>query len=211
MSAAPRPPARTAVVARHYLGMLGSGTALKGIGLAAAASLWTSTNTVEAFAGMTAWLPLMAFLPLFQWRGGGGWDPEPALPLAGVRHDLVRVACGLAWAAATLVLPAALWSFGAWTSSYPGWYPLLMVAAGLGYYLLGSAVWLRAAHPGRVLLVVLLLAPALWEALGLGPAAWTVVYASRAELRGVGAAQGIAAAAAWLAAGCAAVGLAAAV
>lgn len=208
MSAATRLPARTSVVARHYLGMLGRETALKGIGLAVAASLWTSTNTAEQFAAMEACLPLTAFLPLLQWRGGGK-GLEPALPLGGVRHDLVRVACGLAWAAATLVLPAMLWGLGARLSLYPWWYPLLMVAAGLGYYLLGSAIWLRTVRPGRVLVILLLLVPALWEALGLGPNVWTVVYASREELRGVGAAQWIVSAAAWLGTGCAAVGLAA--
>ena len=214
MSTALRSPARTAVVARHSLGLLGRETALGAGGLAVALSLLSSTNRSDLFEGMANLLPLMVFLPLFQWRGGVR-DPGRALPLGGVRHDLLRVACGAAWAAAALAVPVALHAamarrgLGSWLGGYPWWYPLPLLAAGLAYYLLGSAVWLRAARPGRILVVLVLLVQVLGEALGLGDRAWTVVYASREELRGVGAAQWIAAAAAWLAAGCAAVGLAA--
>lgn len=210
-----RRPARAAVVARHYLALLGRETAPGAIGLAVALSLWSSVNRRDLFEGMVSQLPLMAFLPLFQWRGGG--RDEAALPLAGVRHDLVRVACGTAWAAATLAVPVALHALlarrglGSWLGGYPWWYPLPLLAAGLAFYLFGSALWLRAAHPGRVLLVVLFLANGLWDALGLGEPRWAVVYVPPGELHGIAAPVWIAAALAWLGAGCAAFALAAAV
>jgi hypothetical protein len=211
-----RAPARTGVVARHYLALLGRETALKGIGLVVALSLWSTMNRREMFEGMVELLPLMAFLPLFHWRGGSR-GAGTALPLGGVRHDLVRVACGTAWAAASLAVSLALLAvlarrgLGAWLGGYPWWYPLPLLAAGLAFYLLGSAVWLRTARPGRVLLVVLFLANGLWDALELGEPRWAVVYASPGELRGMAAPEWIAAAIAWLGAGCAAFALSAAV
>jgi hypothetical protein len=211
-----RAPARPAVVARHYLALLGRETAPGAIGLAVALSFWGSVNRRDLFEGTVELLPLMMFLPMFQWRGGGR-DHAAALPLGGVRHDLVRVACGTAWAAATLGVPVALQAvlarggLGAWLGGYPWWYPLPLLAAGLAFYLLGSAVWLRTPRPGRVLLVLFFFANGLREALGLGEPGWAVVYGSPDELRGVGAPEGIAAALAWLGAGCAAVGLSAAV
>ncbi len=201
-----RQPTRTAVVARHYLALLGRETALLGVCLAVAISTSTTVFTIdEMFSDAAAFLTFMAFLPTIQWRGGRG-ELEAALPLGGVRHDLVRVACGLAWASVALVLPVAHWSLGAWLSSYPWWYPLSLLAAGLAFYLLGSAVWLRTARPGRILLAPVFI---LGLTLHRGSFPWTVAYASREELHGMETGQWIAAAVTWLCVGWAAIVLAA--
>jgi len=165
-AAAVRAPASTAAVARHYLGLLGSYRGVVGLLLPLGLTLFGGMNAVW-FAGLGPTLVLAIFFAMFQWRGTAGRDVlDAALPVDRTRHHCVRVACGAAWAAAALALcigvytALAVTGHGGW-GGYPYWYPAALLASGLTLYLFGAAVWLRAEHPGRVLLL-LCLSPLTW-------------------------------------------------
>lgn len=164
--ATPRAPAGTRTVIRHYLGMLGSGGGAWGIGTGVLVACLSSLGSdgAHAFSGVQSALGLAWLLPLLHWRESSRASAsDPAMPLDRARHDLVRVLCGAAWACAAflvlvgLFMAASLFGEGPRFGGYPWWYPFPAASAGLVLYLLGSAVWLRAERPGRVLLVSWLL------------------------------------------------------
>lgn len=161
-----RAPAGTWTVARHYLRMLGSGGGAWGVGagMLVACLGGLPDEGGNSFAGVHTVLGLAFFLPLLHWRESSRAGAlDVAMPLDRTRHDLVRVACGAAWACAAFLtvtgafMLASLFWRGPRFGGYPWWYPFPAVSAGLLFYLLGSAVWLRAERPGRVLLVSYLL------------------------------------------------------
>lgn len=179
MSAATREPARTAEVARHYLRLLGSERSVGVFLLVGGGDVLLSMNSY-GFAGLPPLLWLMAMIPLAQWGIAELRDGlDEAMPLDRVRHDLVRVACGAAWAAAALAVAIGFLAL-LWYPQYRGsarvtlaWYPVLLLAAGATYYLLGAAAMLRGARrgflPGAIAAIVFLpfLAPKSYMARGL--------------------------------------------
>jgi hypothetical protein len=215
-AAAPHPPASTGRVARHYLALLGRGTGLTGIVLAVLLMLQSTVNTVNFWAGAALPLVLMFFFPLFQWRGPAHRGTlDAAVPLDGVQHDLVRVACGAAWASLTMTVPIGLLVLLASAGTRkpfggdPWWYPASLLLVGLTLYLFGSAVWLRAERAGRVLLVVFLGLMLGSDVVGMGT--WGLTFpATEAELRRAGPYAWLGTAALWLAVAGACVWLAAA-
>jgi len=126
---------------------------------------------------------LMFFFPLLHWRGRARRGSlDLAMPMDGVRYDLLRVACGAAAAAFTLVLATGLnlLNMRGWyerMGGYPAGYPVALVLSGMAFYLLGGAIVLRVERPGRVLLVAWL--PALVAFHLFGGSAWSrsVAYA----------------------------------
>ncbi len=162
-----RAPARTWAAARAYLGLLAHGWTILGLLLSVLYTAPTDREWLERFADgpfghLRALALLMFFFPLLHWRGRGGRRvPDPAMPLGTMRHELVRLACGTAWAAATFGIATAIhtWRVAALypedprtLGGYPHWYPFSLFAAGITVYLLGSAVLLRSERPGRVIL-----------------------------------------------------------
>jgi hypothetical protein len=130
-----------------------------GLGLAVSLAQDIGSGSVS-FAGVQPALVLAFFLPLVHWRDPAHASPlDRAVPFRGVAHDLLRVACGAAWTCATVVLLIGLFDvlalFGL-GRGYPAWYPLPALTTALILYLLGSAVWLRAGHPGRILFAAFL-------------------------------------------------------
>jgi hypothetical protein len=173
-----RAPASAWQVARHYLGMLGSGGGTLGIALLALVPIKAWSPSV---AGEDLLAP-MFLLALLHWRGTGrAGGRDDALPLRRSHHDGVRVACGLAWAAAAMLLLAGLSvPFGLATHDLDflveralGILPTVPIA--LGMYAVAAAVRLRSGRPRRALLAVFLLLGLLSAA---PPALWVAVAAA---------------------------------
>ncbi len=208
-------------VARHYLGMLGSGGGAWGVGAGLVHALTGTMDGNEsiAFRGVRTAAMLAFFLPLLHWRSSGHAGAlDGAMPLGRARHDLIRIACGAVWAcAAVLVVVGFFMLLAIHLVDYPWWYPLPTLLAGATMYLLGSAVWLRSEKPGRMLLLAFLLpfvaGTALRFILGPGRGGGTLTWAMAATgLRAEGVLlvpvhQWLAGAALWLAIACTAVGL----
>jgi hypothetical protein len=119
---------------------------------------------------------MMFFFPLLHWRGRAGRGSlDLAMPVDAVRYDLLRVACGTLLAALTLGTAAALhaWNMARLpdeapiTVHYPASYPLSLSLIGVASYLFGSAVVLRTARPGRMLLGVFIAASVAMVAMGV--------------------------------------------
>ncbi len=154
-----RAPARAVAVARHYLVLIGGAGGRWGV-VAALVMTSTSFGEQDSFSGVRNVLLLALFAPLLHWRGlGRRSELDASMPFGRTGHDLLRVACGALWTAATvalsagLAMAASLLGTGTRFGGYPGWYPLPAVTAGVTLYLLGSAVCLRARHPGRTLVL----------------------------------------------------------
>lgn len=218
MRPALRAPARTGAVARRYLRMLKYDNVVWGLVLGMLLQ-WGGEDGV-AFGGVAGHLPLLFFLPLGQWSVAEGRALlDAAMPLGRVRHELVRVACGAAWASVTLVAALAVAyllsrfdpGFPVPVDStqlvqYPGWYPLALFAAGLAWYLAGAAVLLRAERPGRVLVLLAVLFPLAVALLPAGtPEGVMLVLREPAELAGMGTAEWLGGALLPVAAACAVV------
>ncbi|HVG46151.1 MAG TPA: hypothetical protein VM890_15520 [Longimicrobium sp.] len=147
--AAVRAPAPLRAVARHYLRLLANGRLAVALLIIAGVALLGSVNA-RGFEGLASVLWLMALLPLLHWGPGGGSSPlDQAMPVDRARHDLVRTACGAAWAAAALAAAIGPVSLLLYASHHgrPGagfwWYPPLLIAVGVAYYVVGAAAWLR--------------------------------------------------------------------
>jgi hypothetical protein len=156
--------------------MLGSGGGPWGVALLALVPIEAWSPSV---AGEDMLAP-MFLLALLHWRGTGrAGGRDDALPLRRAHHDGVRVACGLAWAAAAmLVLIGLSVPLGLATHDLDflvervlGMLPTVPMA--LGMYAVAAAVRLRSGRPRRALLAVFLLLgllssapPALWVAVG---------------------------------------------
>ncbi|HEV7586683.1 MAG TPA: hypothetical protein VGO40_01040, partial [Longimicrobium sp.] len=162
---AAREPARAGDVARHYLRLLGSGRGVVVLLPVVVVGAVLSGESFHGFGGLPLILWLMAGLPFVQWgiaERSGALDE--AMPLDTVRHGLVRVACGTLWAA-TALAPAIGFLALRW---YPGsagigaaalgLYPVLLLAAGLTYHLLGAAAWLCGSRRGAALGAIAFLA-----------------------------------------------------
>lgn len=127
----------------------------------------------ELYDGVRPFSVLMFFLPLLHWRGRAGRGSlDLAMPVNAVPYELVRLACGAAGATVVLALATGMhaWSYtraAGIVQGFPAFYPYALVAIGLGNYLLGGAIMLRAAHPGRVLLTVSIVASTVMFATGL--------------------------------------------
>jgi len=164
-----RAPARVGRVAGAYLRLLfHRGTvAVLCLGSADILANWGvgdryTVVASELFNNVRELATLVFCLPFLQWQGEGGRSTFP-LPLDRTQHDLLRVACGTAWAAVCLAIPTAVetWRVAAllhdgpgFTGVYPAWYPVALFAAGITMYLLGSAVLLWFEKPGRILLLL---------------------------------------------------------
>jgi hypothetical protein len=156
---------------------------------------------------------LMFFFPLLHWRGRAmRGSLEQAMPVDGVRYDLLRMACGAAGAVFTLGLATGLnlVNMGWWytqNGGYPGSYPVALIAAGTAFYLLGAAIVLRAERPGRVLLAAWLPAVLAFQLSGGGSWGSTVTYApdGRVTSHAAYASLTLGTALLWLAAGIVAV------
>jgi hypothetical protein len=161
-----RAPARATRVARAHLAASAPAALL---GVAAMVTLtWPAIRGVPSgsesvfvqVSGMTTYL---LFLPLLHWRGQGGRRSlDQGLPMADARQEWIRAACGALWAVLTV---AAVLAFHALAASrlptgrvtiHPG-VPLAILGTGLGLYLVGTAVLIRADRPGRALLLTLFL------------------------------------------------------
>lgn len=148
-AAAVRAPASTAAVARHYLRLLSNGRPAAAFLIIGGMALMGGANSI-GFEGLASALWLMALLPVLHWGPAGGASPlDQAMPVDRARHDLVRTACGAAWAAAALAAaigPVSLLLYashhGRPTAGF-WWYPPLLVAVGVAYYVVGAAAWLR--------------------------------------------------------------------
>jgi len=154
------PPARSARVARHYLALLGRHRTVVVVTLTFFLGMLSTLNS-SGFLGFEGVVPLMALLPLVQWttsvRRG---EIDHAMPLDRVRHELLQVAAGAAWALLAMLLPLALVTLLAlqWNlfrTGHPAtgiaWIPPVLLLAGLACYLLGAAAWLRGARSGLLL------------------------------------------------------------
>lgn len=160
-----RRPARPLSVARACLAA-SAPAALLGIATIAVLTLPGAKNVTGSrdvpFVEMSESIVLMLFLPLLHWRGRGGRRAlDEGLPMREARQEWMRAACGALWAAATLGAVLAihlLWDTELRTGAvtfHPG-LPVSIFGAGLGMYLLGTAVLMRTDRPGRVLLLTLL-------------------------------------------------------
>lgn len=150
MSAAvPRGPASTAAVARHYLRLLANVRTAAAFAIAAVVAFLGGMNSI-AFEAYPSALWLMALMPTLHWGPAGMAFPlDQAMPADRARHDLARTVAGAAWAAAALaaaIAPVALLQYSA-HHGRPGagfwWYPPLLLAAGVAWYVVGMAAWLR--------------------------------------------------------------------
>ncbi|WP_420126310.1 hypothetical protein [Longimicrobium sp.] len=165
-AAAVRAPARTARVARAHLAA-SAPTALLGVAVMIALT-WSTSRGLPAggssafvqVSGMTTYL---LFLPLLHWRGRGGRRSlDQGLPMADARQEWIRAACGALWAALTIAAVLAFHGVAAGripagrVTVHPG-LPLAVLGTGLGMYLVGTAVLIRADRPGRALLLTLFL------------------------------------------------------
>lgn len=165
-AAAFRTPARGAQVARAHLAA-SAPAALVGVA-AMVALTWPAiwglpAGSETAFVQMGGATMYAFFLPLLHWRGRGGRRSlDQGLPMVDARQEWIRVACGALWAVLTL---AAVLGFQALAASplpagrvtvHPG-LPLAFLGSGLGMYLVGTAVLIRADRPGRALLLTLFL------------------------------------------------------
>lgn len=77
------------------------------------------------------------------------WDA--AMPVDRARHALVRLVCGVVWAAFILAVVTGLYTVFFADPEYPGWHPLTLFAMGLTGHLLVSAAFLSALHPAITL------------------------------------------------------------
>jgi hypothetical protein len=147
--AAPRALASTAAVARHYLRLLANVRTATGFIVTAGIVLLGGMQSI-GFEAFPAVLWLMMLAPLLHWGIAGVALPlDQAMPVDRARHDLVRMACGAAWAAAALataIVPVSLLLYFA-RDGRPGagfwWYPPLLVIGGVVCYVIGAAAWLR--------------------------------------------------------------------
>jgi hypothetical protein len=131
-----------------------------------------------------AWLvlELMVVLALLHAQGAGhAGGPDEALPLGRARHDLLRIACGAAWAAAAVLvligLPplVGLVTNGLEVPTKPSLAMLSALPAGFSLYAIAAAARLR----GRKLLVCLMAAlPILLLLAAIPAAAWLAVAAA---------------------------------
>jgi hypothetical protein len=136
-------------VARHYLRLLANGRTVAAFLVIGGLAVLGSLNA-RGFEGLASVLWLMALLPVFHWGPAGGASPlDQAMPVDQARHDLVRTACGAAWAAAALATAIGPVSLLLYASHYGRagtgfwWYLPLLVAVGVAYYVVGAAAWLR--------------------------------------------------------------------
>ncbi|HEX6751605.1 MAG TPA: hypothetical protein VF092_30205 [Longimicrobium sp.] len=193
MSAATlREPARTDVVASHYLRLLARERGVSTFFIPLSLMLLGSLNA-SGFAGLGLPLALAFFFPLYQWRGGGRDPLDAAMPVDSARHRRIRLASAAAWATLGLAVCVgvytALFAMGTHgLDGYPAWYPVLLLGWGLAAYLFGAATWLRADRPGRAMTLAYFGISALLEFL---PPRWThmpLALAKPAEIRAVPAA-----------------------
>jgi hypothetical protein len=77
------------------------------------------------------------------------WDT--ALPVDPARYALVRLVCGVVWAAFILAVLSGLCAALFKGPEQPAWYPLALFAWGLTCHLLGSVVFLRFMQPAAIL------------------------------------------------------------
>jgi hypothetical protein len=127
--------------------------------------------------GIFRFAVVMMFLLPLAWQGRGGAGVAP-LPLTDATRTTVRVLCGAATAGLVFALGVALYVIGANRSFdmadefntlelFTPAYPLSLTLAGVGNYLLGAALMLRAERPGRVLLAGLIVAALLLRVAGI--------------------------------------------
>lgn len=205
-----RAPARSWPVARSYLGLLAARRAAW-VCMATPCILFMAAGHPWGFRGVAFLFPFLPLLAQVQGIQPGRRGPlEPALPIGCVRSDLLWTGCGAAWAATVLALAVGLTSalvaagYGG-PDGGSGWYPLLLLAVGLGYYLFGAAVWLGFTRPlFLVIMAALVSAPVLHPPARLVRLLALRIAPSPSEALGL-----VGPAALWLAAGAAAVGLAA--
>jgi hypothetical protein len=151
-----RAPARSWPVARRYLGLLARGRAWWAY-LLTPCIAFLAAGSSRGFGELAFIVPFMSLLPPIQGGLAGNRGPlEHALPIGRVRDDLLWVGCGAAWAAVVLALAVALTTTR--VAPYPGGYPLLLFATGMGYYLVGAAAWLAASETGSALVLFCMLA-----------------------------------------------------
>lgn len=77
------------------------------------------------------------------------WDT--AMPVDPARYALVRLVCGVVWAAFILAVLSGLCTALFKGPEQPAWYPLALFAWGLTCHLLGSVVFLRFMQPAAIL------------------------------------------------------------